>query len=488
MKLMSRLALFIILLPLATALAGCEINPETGSINFNTVAPDDEKEIGAEAHRQVLAEFGGVYYDPALAEYVERVGQKLAAQSRTFNFDYRFTILDSPSINAFALPGGYIYVTRGLLALLGSEAELAAVLGHELAHVMARHGAQRLSRMKFEERFCSTFICDFELPVLSDMAAVGLDLAFGGFTQAQEQESDDLGIRYMQQAGYDPRAMASFLRKLKAHTDLEAEILGLNTQQREAKGYSSTHPLTENRIERSGELAANESAAAAESGEWEYLVNIDGLLYGNRREYGFVIRNSYLHPIRRVRFDVPDGYRLYPDSRRVTGVGPDGAILLFEPSRRLVRGSILDYLSSVWAEGIDLQDARALSINGMDAATGWLRKETKRGLVDFRLVAIRVETGVVYRFLFIFPSSMSWRLSEGMRAITYSFRMIDEEEAERLQPLRIRIISTDSEDNIFSLAAQSGFPDNAIRRFAVLNDLEPDSSIEPGHIVKMVAE
>lgn len=483
-----RLVICALLLPAAMALGGCEINPETGNIDFNVVPPDDEKEIGAEAHRQVLAEFAGVYYDPPLADYVERVGQRMAEQSKTRDFEYRFTILDSPSINAFALPGGYVYVTRGLLALLGSEAELAAVLGHELAHVNARHGAQRLSRMKLEERFCSTFICDFELPVLSDMATVGLDLAFGGFTHDQEQESDDLSIRYLQRAGYDARAMSSFLRKLKAQADLEAETAGLTFEQRKAKGYSSTHPLTEDRITRSIELASGGDAAGSETGEREYLVNIDGLIYGNRREYGFVIKNSYLHPIRRIAFNVPDGYTLYPDSRRVTGIGPDGAIVLFEPSRRLVRGSMLDYLESVWAEGIALQDARQLTINGMAAATGWMRRDTKHGLVDFRLVAIRVETGVIYRFLFIYPSSMARRLSEGMRAITYSFRMIDEQEAERLQPLRIRIVSAGPDDSVFSLAAQSGFADNAIRRFAVLNDLDPDAEIEQGQILKMVQE
>ena len=476
-----QLFLFLLLL-----LGGCEINPETGNLNFNTVRPDEEKEIGAEAHRQVLTEFGGVYYDPALAEYVERVGQKLAEQSNIRNFDYQFTILDSPTINAFALPGGYIYITRGLLALLSSEAELAGVLGHELAHVTARHGAQRLSRMRAEERFCAAFICDFELPVLSDMAAIGLDLAFGGFTREQELEADELGIRYMRSAGYAPYSMTAFLKKLKAQTDLEAEIAGLTIEQREARGYSSTHPLTEDRIALSSETPSGVEADPATVGQRDYLIAIDGLLYGNRREYGFVSGNNYAHPIRRIAFDVPEGYTLYPDSRRVTAIGADGGIVLFEPSAKLVRGPVLDYLESVWAEGILLQDARQLTINGMEAATGWMRRETSRGLVDFRLVAIRVETGVIYRFLFISPSVMTPRLSKGMRDITYSFRMIDEIEAGQMQPLRIRIISAGENDSVNGLASQSGFTDHAVRRFSILNDLDGQAAIEPGRIVKTV--
>ena len=474
------------LLLVVVLLGGCEINQETGSLDFNTVRTEEEKDIGAEAHRQVLAEFGGVYYDPALAAYVERVGQKMGEQSKTRYFDYRFTVLDSPSINAFALPGGYIYITRGLLALLSSEAELAGVLGHELAHVTARHGAQRLSRMRAEERFCAAFICDFELPVLSDMAAIGMDLAFGGFTQDQELEADKLGIRYMLRAGYDPHSMTVFLKKLKAQTDLEAEIAGLTLEQRKARGYSSTHPLTEDRIAQSSELTGDMEGDPDTVGKRDYLVAIDGLLYGNRREYGFVTGKSYMHPIRRIAFDIPEGYTLYTDSRRVTAIGADGAIVLFEPSRRLVRGSVLEYLETIWAEDIKLQDPRRLTINGMEAATGWMRRDTSRGLVDFRLVAIRVETGVIYRFLFISPSVMTPRLSEGMRGITYSFRMIGEAEAEQLQPFRIRIVSAGRNDSLFGLAAQSGFTDHAVKRFAVINDLDPGSSIEPGRIVKLV--
>ncbi|MBE9555539.1 MAG: M48 family metalloprotease [Proteobacteria bacterium] len=476
------LSLFMVL-PL---LGGCEINPETGSLVFNTVKPEDERKIRAEAPRQVLTEFGGVYYDPALAAYVERVGQKMSEQSKTRNFDYQFTILDSPSINAFALPGGYIYVTRGLLALISSEAELASVLGHELAHVTARHGAQRLSRMKAEERFCAAFLCDFELPVLSDMAAIGMDLTFGGFTQDQELEADELGIRYLKSAGYDPHSMTSFLKKLKAQTDLEAEIAGLTLEQRKARGYSSTHPLTVDRIAQSSELTGDMEGAADTVGKRDYLVAIDGLLYGNRREYGFVTGKSFLHPIRRIAFDVPEGYTLYPASRRVTVVGADGAIMLFEPSRKLVRGPVLDYLETIWAEGIVLQDSRRLTINGMEAATGWMRSETEHGLVDFRLVAIRVETGNIYRFLFISPSAMTPRLSEGMRGITYSFRMIDEKEAAQLQPLRIRIVSAGKNDSLSDLASQSSFTDHAVRRFSVLNDLDGQTTIEPGRIVKLV--
>ena len=146
----------------------------------------------------------------------------------------------------------------------------------------------------------------------------------------------------------------------------------------------------------------------------------------------------------------------------------------------------MDYLESIWAEGILLHDLRQLTINGMEAATGWMRQKTNQGPVDFRLVAIRVDSGVIYRFLFISPSAMTPRLSEGMRGITYSFRTISEADADQLQPLRIRIASVGESDSLFGLASQGGFTDHAVRRFSVLNDLDGQTVIEPGRIVKLV--
>jgi predicted Zn-dependent protease len=285
--------------------------------------------------------------------------------------------------------------------------------------------------------------------------------------------------------------MISFLQTLKAQTDLEAEIAGLAVEQRKARGYSSTHPLTEDRVAQANKIASEgkgEGGAPLAVGRRDYLLMIDGLLFGNRREYGFVIGHSYEHPIRRIAFNVPPGYTLYPDARRVTGVGPDGAIMLFEPSRRLVRGSVLEYLRTVWAEGASLEDARALDINGMEAATAWMRRDTKRGPVDYRLIAVRVASGVVYRFLFMSPSAMTGKLSEGMRSITYSFRSLDENEAERLEPRRIRIVTAGIDDSLIRLASHSAFADHALQRFAVLNGLDPGFAITPGLILKTVTE
>lgn len=487
---MTRLARHPVLLLLAVALAvlagGCAINPATGSIDFMVVSTDEEAEIGRKAHPQVLAEFGGVYYDPGFAAYVEEVGAKVAAVTELQDFEYRFTVLDSPTVNAFALPGGYIYVTRGLLALLDSEAELAGVLSHELAHVNARHGARRLSGMKAETRICATVGCDFELPVLGDTAAVGIRLAFGGFTQDQELEADRLGLRYLAAAGYDPRGMTGFLRKLMTQRDLAAKIAGLSTAQRDSHGYTSTHPLTRARIEKVKARIADAQAPSGYIGDQAYLSAIDGMLYGNRREYGFAIGRVYAHPIRRITFTVPEGYTLHTNSHRVTALGPGGAAILFEPSRLLVTGPLVDYLTGVWAAAVSLHDVHELTINGLDAATGWLRSQTTRGPVDYRLVAVRVGEGTVYRFLFLSPARLSARLSDGMRRTTYSFRTLTDAEAAKLHPRRLRIVTAGAVDTIETMVEMNRFPDHARERFLLLNDLGDPPAIWPGRLVKLV--
>jgi len=485
-RLSARIAITLGAATAAVQLAACAINPATGGVDFMLVSTDEEKEIGRESHPRVLTEFGGVYYDPALAAYVEGVGQKIAAVTELQDFEYRFTVLDSPTVNAFAVSGGYVYVTRGLLALLDSEAELAGVLSHELAHINARHGAQRLSGMKAENRICATFGCDFEVPVLGDTVGVGIRLAFGGFTQDQELEADELGLRYLLAAGYDPRGMSGFLRKLEAQRDLDARIAGLNEAQRDSHGYSSTHPLTGARIEQMATLNDSLETTSGYLGDTAYLSAIDGLLYGNRIEYGFVIGRTYAHPLRRITFTVPEGYTLYADSHRVTALGPDGASLLFEPSRLLVTGPVVDYLTGIWAAGSELKDVRELEINGLAAATGWMRSETKQGLIDYRLVAVRVGAGTIYRFLFLSPAKQTARLGEGMRRATYSFRTLSEEEASVLRPRRLRIVTTGTNDTMETMVPLNAFPDHAAERFAILNGLETPAAVHPGRPIKLV--
>ena len=222
----------LILAAAALALAACSVNPATGERNFTAfMSPEDELRVGREEHPKVVEQFGGVYNDPKVAAYVDRVGQNLVRVSELPEVDFTFTVLDDDIVNAFALPGGYVYISRGLLGLANSEAELAGVLGHEIGHVTGRHSAQRYSQSVLAgigtvgvSILSSVFL---GTTAVGDAVGQGANVYLQGFSREHEFEADTLGVRYLSRTGYETSAMASFLASLQAFSALEAKVSGL---------------------------------------------------------------------------------------------------------------------------------------------------------------------------------------------------------------------------------------------------------------------
>ena len=215
------------LLALPALVSGCALNPATGERNFTAfMSLEDERRIRDQEHPNILARFGGAYDDPALTAYVAEIGQAIAAKSEMPELDCRFTILNTPVVNAFALPGGYIYMSRGLLALADSEAELAGVLAHEIGHVTARHAARRYSRHVLAN-FGAELLDLVTIGGMAEAAQAEADAYIQGYTRDQEFEADSLGLRYLRAAGYDAGAVPRFLNKLAAYRVLEAKLRGL---------------------------------------------------------------------------------------------------------------------------------------------------------------------------------------------------------------------------------------------------------------------
>ncbi|MGH6720354.1 MAG: M48 family metalloprotease [Alphaproteobacteria bacterium] len=252
---------------LAFALAagsGCTVNPATGQQEFTVVGPEQEAAMGRAEHPKALEAFGGVYEeDIELNAYVAGVGARLRAVSELEDQPFTFTVLDSPVVNAFALPGGYVYVTRGLLALAATEAELAGVLAHEIGHVTARHTAQRVTTGLFASLGAAVLGAATGNQAVADLAQVGAAAYVQSFSREQELEADTLGVRYLVRAGYDPRAMASFLRSLELHGVFEATLAGREGREPEASLFAS-HPRTAERIVLATDAAIAESGLADE--------------------------------------------------------------------------------------------------------------------------------------------------------------------------------------------------------------------------------
>lgn len=469
----------------AISLGACSTNPATGDQSFTAfMSPEDEKRIGAEQHPQILEEFGGAYDNPQLGAYIATLGARLAAVSDRPDLNFTFTILDSPVVNAFALPGGYVYVSRGLLALANNEAEVAGVLGHEIAHVTARHSAERYSRSVVVNLGAGILGAVTGQRAIADIANLGGGLYLRSYSRDNEFEADSLGLRYMTRLGYEPGAVADFLANLRAETALQARIRGSDADP-DAFSLLSTHPRTLDRVRE-----AQQATGSFEPGRVErdaYLRQIDRMLYGDDPDEGFIRDRSFIHPSLRFRFTAPPGFTLINSTDRVEGVSRNGMQMIFDGVRETSGASMQQYLSnSQWTRNIDLSGLQGFTVNGMDAATAGATVQTQRGRLGYRLIAIRADADRIYRFIFLGDPSTLAANQEELRRTTYSFERISESEAATYQPDRLNVVQVQPGDTVDSLAARMPEGPEKRARFLVLNGLQEGDPLEPGMLVKIV--
>ncbi|MEX0697413.1 MAG: M48 family metalloprotease [Dongiaceae bacterium] len=476
------------LLALALAASGCTINPATGEQSFTAFMSEaDEIRIGRETHPKILEEFGGAYDDPAIARYVASIGGFLASTAEQPNRGFTFTVIDSPIVNAFALPGGYVYVTRGLVALADNEAELAGVVAHEIGHVAARHSAQRYSQAVLAQIGLVGLGLATGSGALVDLAGAGAAVYLQSYSRDQEFEADTLGVRYLSRATYDTGAMSSFLERMQASSRLDAELAG-RPEAADAYDIMSTHPRTADRVERAILAAGAAPVADPLVARDIYLDKIDGMLFGDDPDEGLVRGRSFLHPAQRFAFEVPPGFRLHNSAKRVVARGPDDAAIIFDAAPNRSRAGMIDYLRFEWARNAALDEVAGLDINGLEAATGRTRAQTDRGPLDLRLVVIRFDADTIFRFIFATPPALTERLSTDLRRTTYSFRRLSAAEAASLRPQRLRVVTVQPGDTVATLGQRMPFEDYREERFRVLNGLGSNDRLVPGQRVKIVTE
>ena len=480
----------VLCLPLLS-LAGCSTNPATGQQSFTAfMSRSDEMRVGAEEHPKILKQFNGAYQEGQVAAYAHRVGDALARVSEITDMPFTFTVLNSDKVNAFALPGGYVYITRGLLALADDEAEMAGVLAHEIGHVTARHSAQRYSK-SIAANLGLTVLgvlgsAAGAPPGLGDIASFGAQAYLQGFSREQEMEADMLGARYLARAGYDVGAMSGFLGKLQQHDRLEAALKDIPDPAARFN-IMSTHPRTAERINQAIGLEKAASKGVKVIRREQFLNQIDAMVFGDDPEQGVRRGREFIHPALGIRFEAPPGFVLFNSPAQVVARGPQQSVMVFDMAKeksahnaRSLRG----YIADTWASGLSLSGLEKFSINGMDAATAGGRVRGK----DIRLIALRDGPKKIYRLAFITPPEMTDRLSVDFRRATYSFRRISKAEADAVKPLRIKVVTVKGGDTPRSLAA--GFPFEAfrLRWFETLNGLRPGQRITPRQRVKVVVE
>ncbi len=479
-------------LTLATLTTACvTTNPATGGRDFTPLmSPEKERQVGAEEHPKMVLAFGGVYDDPEVGGYVASVGGRLAAHSERSDLAFRFTVLNSSVVNAFALPGGYVYVSRGLLALVNSEAELASVLAHEIGHVTGRHSAQRYNKSVLLGLGTSLFGAIVGNDVASQLADFGSAAYLRGNSRDQELEADELGIRYMAATGYDARASVDFLSTLAADDNLSRQIAGTKGEDPLA-GIFATHPRTADRVVRAA--AATQNNGAAPRLRARYLERIDGLVVGDDPAQGLIRGRTFFHPELGFSFEVPPGFRLNNSAKAVVATDKGEATMRFDSEPQPWTGSLRNYVSRKWAKDLKLEAVSRIDVGGMAAVTASARGNSRLGAVDLRLIAIRFDARTIYRFLFITPPGRTAALDEDFRRTVFGFRRLGPDERDAIKPLRIRLVKVQDGDTVAALSAQMQNTRDfstaiMVEKFRVLNGLRPDQGVTPGRLVKIVTE
>ncbi len=443
-----------------------------------TQAPAPKPVIDPEK-RRLMAAFGGEYVNPGVKTYLDNLLAKLAAVSDQPSEPYRVTLLDSPVVNAFALPSGDIFVTRGLLGLAGDGAEVAAVMAHEIGHITAHHASARAELERRGRLFSKVSTQLLDRPDQGEEYAARTKLTVARFSREQEFEADKIGIRTIAKAGYDPYAAARFLDKLGRWSAMHSGSASDNSK----PDMMATHPSTPERIAAAVAQARQFGAKGIGDAEREsYLVAIDNLAFGDNPEQGLALQNLFLHPKLGFAFRAPDGFALENQSTALIGVGEAGTQALRLDSIDADGSESLEKaLASGWIEGVQTGSVETLKDTELPTAVA----VAKGDQWTFRLAAIRLGSRI-YRLIFA-AHTLSPPVDQSFLTAIRSFRRITAEETARARQEHIHIVTADPGEDSSSLAGRMVGVDQPEDTFLVLNGLERSSPAEVGVRYKIVA-
>jgi len=469
-----------------TTLAGCSIvdlgglTPSDAPQTVDLVTRDDQmSQLGASQHPHILATYGGEYHDAKLERMVARIVGKLTETSDNPNQTYRITILNSPNINAFALPGGYIYVTRGLLALANDSAEVAAVIAHEMAHVTANHGLQRQQKeaeVALANRVVSEVLSSKTAKQQTTMRG-RLNLA--RFSRNQELQADQIGIKMIGDAGYDPFASPRFLEAMEAWS----RYRNISGATNESLDFLASHPATPRRIQLAITQARKVGAPVVGSTDRNrFLDGINGLIYGDTPDEGYIRGQTFIHPKLAIAFSVPDGFLLDNSAKAVIATGSDNIAIRFDSVPLPKVMTPLEYIDSGWVSGLQAGTLLPLQINGLSAASA--KAENGKWIFD---ICVIIHKNRAYRFLTAAPKGSSV-LTDISHATIQSFRALSAREVSALKPLRIRLITVKAGDTVSSLAQKMQGTTNKADLFRIINELPAGATLSAGDRVKIIAE
>ncbi len=466
-------------------LSGCSTNPATGEQQFTAFMPaSQEAQIGAQEHQKVLKQYG-LYKDDNLQKYLSEVGAKIANGTERRDVVYKFFLLDSPVVNAFALPGGYIYLTRGLMALANSEAEMAGVVAHEIGHITARHSAERYSQGVLTALGSSVLSAAIGSDGVSSALGLGSNLYMSSYSRGQENQADTLGIRYLSRSGYDTKAMSWFLSNLRANTAFQAKMDGEKAS--DTTDYFATHPATAERVTKT-RAESKVFIKGGAVGRNSYLKLLDGITYGDSNDQGFVRGQSFYHPEMGLMYTVPNGFKIVNQPSQVLALHKsNGSAIIFDMVPNKDRHSITKFTQNDWLQNNqDAERVQSIRINGMEASTSAINGTVNGASMYIRLIAIKWSNNRVARFQIAIPRGVSKSFMNSLKAASYSFKRLSAADKKKYSAYKIRIYEAKSGDTVSSFARRMATEDNKSDHFRVLNGLGPNDGVVAGNLYKVV--
>jgi predicted Zn-dependent protease len=463
----------------AGPMAGCARNPVTGKNELSLVSEGQEIQMGQQAAQEVAQSIGFVD-DPGLQAYVAGIGKRMAAKSERPNLPWEFHVVNDAAVNAFALPGGFIYVTRGLLGYMNSEAELATVLGHEIGHVTARHSAQQISKAQLATLGLGLgSVLSSDVARFAGVASQGLQVLFLKYGRDAENQADQLGFRYALGQNYDVREMANVFHTL----DRASQLGGGGGRLPE---WLSTHPNPENRVKNvEARLdTLHTSLSSTVVGRDEYLKQIDGITFGEDPRQGFFEGSMFYHPDMQFQMRFPEGWQTQNMPTAVAGISQkqDAIIQLSLAGNASPREAAQQFLSQ---QGVQAGNASTSSINGNQAATSYFQAQTEQGVIE-GIVSFISYGGKTFGILGYTPQGGLQQYDNVFRNTINSFGRLTNSAALSVKPAVLQLVRVPSQMTLTQFNQQ--YPSSiSIEELAIANELEGPSSVIPrGRTMKRV--
>ncbi|MEO5989040.1 MAG: M48 family metalloprotease [Candidatus Eisenbacteria bacterium] len=476
----SRIALFIVALVLPTALVvSCATNPATGKREFSLVSPDQEIAIGREGYAATIAEYG-LYDDPRITAYVDSIGQRLAKSSELPTLQWHFTVLDDPVVNAFAMPGGYIYLTRGILSHLGSEAQLAGVMGHEIGHVTARHSARQITQQQIAGLglgLAGVFSESFRQ--YSGAAQQALGLLLLKYSRDDENTADELGVRYTTAAGWDPREIPNTYVTLQRISEQAGSRL---------PGFLSTHPDPGDRQQRTTTLSA--AAAAGKTGlavrERVYLEHLRGMVFGEDPRQGYFESDRYYHPGMGFELAFPAGWATQNGRSAVIAQEPakQGGMQMTLAANARSLGPA-EYVAALQRDGrISAAEGRSESIGGYSAWVGRVSvPDGQGGTKVFVAAFIRQAPDRLLQFIAqVATADLESRVVASVRTL----RPLQDPRRASPTPARLRVSQAPSAGPFTAVYPMLGPVGLDVKLAAIMNGMDEQDGVASGQWLKSV--